>query len=687
MLGLGSIKPMDLIVVESPTKAKTLSRFLGGDSGYEIAASMGHVRDLPQKKLGIDVEHDFKPDYVVAPEKQAKVTELEKAASKAKKVILATDPDREGEAIAWHISSLLDHKEKYDRIVFHEITEHAIKDALQHPRKIDMNLVDAQQARRVLDRLVGYKLSPLLWRKIRRGLSAGRVQSVAVRLVVEREKEIRAFKPVEYWEILATLSQQGAVNSEQSKFDAKLSKINDKPAEVHTKEEADRITAELEKAQYRVADVQIKEVRRGPYPPFTTSTMQQAASNLFGWSAKKTMQVAQNLYEAGEITYHRTDSTNLAAEAIESCRGFIGHEYGQQYLSAQPRIFKTKSKVAQEAHEAIRPTNVARRADAVEADRDQKRLYELIWKRFLACQMAEAVYQQTGVDISAGNYQLRANGSKVLFEGWQTLYKKEDIRENRDEEAEELPKLTVGEILHLLGLLPTQHFTEPPPRYTEASLIKALEEYGIGRPSTYAPIISTIQERQYVEKEERKLQPTNLGIAVNGFLMENFTNIMDYKFTAAMEDQLDEVANGGKKWVPVVREFYTPFEKQLNLVGKTAERVKVETEATDEKCPNDGAPLVVRIGRFGKFLACSKFPDCKFTKPFTVKLDIKCPKCGGDIVVRKTKKRKTFYGCSNYPACDFASWTKPKVPGGNESQETKLGSKTSASEPTTATVS
>lgn len=649
---------MNLIIVESPTKARTLSAFLG--DGYKIEASMGHVRDLPSKKLGVDVQHDFAPEYVVAPEKEGIVSKLQNLAKEAGTVILATDPDREGEAIAYHLAQVLSDNLKFRRITFHEITKLAVEAALKKPGEINMPLVDAQQARRILDRLVGYKLSPLLWRKVRKGLSAGRVQSVAVRLIVEREREVQNFKPQEYWEIIAKfkiLNLKFEIST--GEFEAKLQKINGKPAEIKNQTEAQEIVKELEKAEFKIAEVQVKEVRRAPYPPFTTSTMQQAAANLFGWTARKTMQIAQNLYEQGLITYHRTDSLNLAVEAVNSVRQYINSQYGGNYLPENPRYYKTKSKVAQEAHEAIRPTNTGDNGQKIRdkgLDRDQVKLYELIWKRFVACQMSEAVYLQTGVDITAGEFLLRASGNKILFEGWKKLFGKEE-----GDEENALPEMIVGEILQLLGLMPSQHFTEPPPRYTEASLIKILEEYGIGRPSTYAPIISTIQDRQYVEKEDKKLIPTALGFAVNDFLLANFANIMDYKFTAGMEDQLDEIANGEKKWVPVIHNFYDPFEKQLDLVQTTAERVKVAAETTDEKCPNDGAALVIRIGRFGKFLACSNFPACKFTKPLVKKLDIKCPKCDGDVVVRKTKNRKTFYGCSNYPTCDFASWTKPKV--------------------------
>jgi len=711
---------MKLIIVESPTKARTLTRFLGSD--YQIEASMGHVRDLPESKLGVDVDHDFAPQYVVSAKKKDTVAKLQTDAAKANTVILATDPDREGEAIAFHISELIKdqikdkrsktkdkkkedgNKREIQRITFHEITETAIKEALAHPGSINMQLVDSQQARRVLDRLVGYKLSPLLWRKVRKGLSAGRVQSVAVRLIVEREREILAFKAEEYWEVVANLKQTADSRQQTAEFEAKLSKIDDKTVEIKTKEEADRIVAELNKAEYKISNITAKEVRRYPYPPFTTSTLQQTASNLFGWSAKRTMQVAQNLYEQGLITYHRTDSTNLAVEAVDLARSYIASQLGEKYLPAEPKLYKTKSKVAQEAHEAIRPTNVQVLGSVDQgSDRDQSRLYELIWKRFLACQMAEAIYEQTGVDIVAilrhsgeqkatpeslnigdsghgqndeVKYLFRANGSRQIFDGWRKLYQdkiKDTSSETQDGSGEngegnmELPKLAIEEMLQLMGLLPSQHFTQPPPRFNEASLIKTLEEYGIGRPSTYAPIISTIQERQYVEKVEKKLQPTNLGFAVNDFLMANFPNIFDYQFTAKMEDELDEVANGEKQWVPVIREFYTPFSEQLEKAADTADRVKIETEISDELCPEHNVPLVVRIGKFGKFLACSKFPECKFTKSYQVKINVKCPKClVGDVIMRKTRTKKSFYGCNRYPDCDYASWTKPKVTDGSE---------------------
>jgi DNA topoisomerase-1 len=667
---------MKLVIVESPTKAKTLTRFLGSD--YHVMASMGHIRDLPEKKLGIDTKKNFELTYEVSVKKKDTVKELQSQAKKADQIILATDPDREGEAIAWHIASILDGdsegkkkktKKELLRVTFHEITESAIKDAIGHPGTINMQLVDAQQARRVLDRLVGYKLSPLLWRKVRKGLSAGRVQSVAVRLIVEREREITAFKAVEYWDILARLAKAGAKPG--TEFEAKLAKIDGQNFEIGTKEQSEVILRDLQASEFKVSDLISKQVRRSPYPPFTTSTLQQTASNVFGWSAKKTMQVAQNLYERGFITYHRTDSTNLAIEAVTTVRDFIGSKYGKEFLPENPRLFKTKSKVAQEAHEAIRPTaadNLEERLASSGLDHDQARLYSLIWKRFVATQMNEAIYDQKTIEITAAKYLFRTTGSKAIFLGWQILFKEDKKEEEIDPEAEEankvqeLPDLVIGEVVDLKEILPTQHFTMPPPRFTEASIIKVLEEYGIGRPSTYAPIISTIQDRQYVEKVEKKFQPTNLGYAVNDFLMANFPKLFEYSFTAQMEDELDAVANGEKEWKPVIREFFDPFEELLTSVTANAERVKVEVEETDEVCPNDGAPLVVRIGKFGKFLACSKFPDCKFTKQFQQKLQIKCPKCEvGDVIIKRTKTKKSFFGCSRYPECDFASWTKPKV--------------------------
>ncbi len=711
----------NLIIVESPTKARTLSRFL--DKEYVIEATMGHIRDLPEKKLGIEIkdqkswpkanrpldekikdqngketekiEYDFIPQYQVISGRKASVKELKDKAAKADKVILATDPDREGEAIAYHVREVIssslkikNQKSKLDRIVFHEITETAINDALLHAREIDMMLVDAQQARRILDRLVGYKLSPLLWNKLnKRWLSAGRVQSVAVRLIVDREREIEAFKSVEFWQLDARLAQN--ISLPQESFIARLIKIGEKKAEIKNREEADGINLKLKSALYKVLKVEAKEMRRFPSAPFTTSTMQQTASNRLGWSAKRTIKAAQSLYEVGYITYHRTDSTNIAVEAVSSAREFIGKAFGESYLPGQPKIYKTKSKVAQEAHEAIRPTKITMLAhqDFTQFSpsqeeqfklslmpetegRDGQMLYSLIWRRFLSSQMNEAVFEQTNVDIEANTQPekmfLRAVGERLKFNGWLVLFGKVHISEEEAQNEEEeqnnnIPKLSPEEILNLLELLSQQKFTQPPARYTEATLIKILEEKGIGRPSTYAPIISTIQDRKYVEKIEKKFHPTDLGKTVNDFLVKHFPLVFDINFTAKMEDELDGVANGQLNWKSVVSEFYSPFIKKIDQVFKEAEKVKVDLGSTDEKCPECGNPLVIRLSKFGKFLACSTFPNCKFTKNLIEKAGIKCPKCNGEIIVKKTRMGKQFYGCENYPKCTFAAWKKEDI--------------------------
>ncbi len=649
----------NLIVVESPTKAKTLGRFLKGD--YQIVATMGHVRDLPAKRIAVDIKDDFKPEYVLIPKKKEAVQKIKEASKKAKKILIATDPDREGEAIAWHLAHLLRKKEDgLARIVFHEITQSAVERALENPRKIDMNLVNAQQARRILDRIVGYKLSPLLWFKIRKGLSAGRVQSVAVRLVVEREREIEKFVPEEYWEIWTELRKHlGGKLPDAPIFSAKLIKKNGKTIKVEDKSSAEEIVKELKKAGYEVAEVIQKEAKRNSGPPFITSTLQQQAANRLGWTPKRTMRVAQKLYEQGLITYHRTDSTNIAQEALMAARKLIKEKYGQEYLTEKTRIFKTKSKVAQEAHEAIRPTQV-KQIEAGEGE--EKRLYDLIWKKFIASQMAAAIFDETKVRVLAtgkvNHYLLEAIGRVMKFKGWMLVYDK--VKTKNDEE--ELPQLKKADELDLVKIKPEQKFTQPPPRYNEASLIKALEEYGIGRPSTYAPIISTIQERQYVEKIEKRFQPTSLGIAVNDFLVEYFSEIVDYQFTAQMEDDLDEIAEGKKEWVRILKDFYKPFGEKVKTVSKIAEKVPVQTEATDETCPECGATLVIRIGKYGKFLSCSKFPECKFTKPYLREAGFDCQKCGAPMVIKKSKKGKTFYGCSRWPDCDYATWRKPKSP-------------------------
>ena len=684
----------NLVIVESPTKARTLSRFLGAD--YQIEASMGHIRDLPKADIGVDVEHDFEPRYIIPKDKTKRANDLKKLALSAKTLWLATDPDREGEAIAWHIAELLRNSElkmsapkrsknvKYKipeikRVVFHEITPEAIKQAFLDPRPINLKLVDAQQGRRILDRLVGYKLSPLLWKKVKSGLSAGRVQSVALRLVVEREKDVLAFKSIEYWSIEAELQVQSSELRVQS-FVTVLMEVNGKKAEIKTKIEADLLVKNLESAEYQVKKVNKKQFKRYPLPPFTTSTLQQTASNRLGMTAKKTMMLAQNLYEQGLITYMRTDSVNLATVAIEAARAVIKNDFGTAYLPAKPKYYQTKSKMAQEAHEAIRPTDFEFRISDIghqsNLTRDHIRLYDLIHRRTLACQMTEALLDQTSIDVSAkrsDSYIFRATGSVVKFDGWLKLYQREkgkgkrESQDNSEEDKEEknqekiLPEMIEGEELKLLQILASQHFTEPPARFNEASLIKKLEELGIGRPSTFAPILSTILERYYVEKKEKRFYPTELGNVVIQFLLKYFPEIIDYSFTAQMEADLDEVARGEKKWQPVLREFYTPFANQIDATLESAEKMPVVSEIVDEKCPNCGKNLLIKFGRFGKFLACSGFPDCKFTKPLEEKINIKCPDCKiGEVILRKTKKGRPFYGCSNYPKCNFASWNRPK---------------------------
>lgn len=723
---------MDLIIVESPTKARTLAKFLG--HSYQITATMGHMRDLPEKKLGIDIipmpdgepGFEFHPQYQSITGRKQNIKELKSMAGHAQRVILATDPDREGEAIAWHVSEILSKERKNRtakelknkksndsdfihkptsssvsgliRIVFHEITESAIKEALDHPRKIDMQLVDAQQARRILDRLVGYKLSPLLWNKLGKNwLSAGRVQSVAVRLIVDREREIEAFKSREYWLIDVELNKMSLVTP----FIARLTQIDGKKAEFKARPEIENILDNLKKSDYKVTDVITRESKRFAPAPFTTSTLQQTAATRFGWSARRTIKTAQTLYEEGYITYHRTDSTNVAKEAVEAARLYINNVYGTAYLPVVPKIYKTKSKVAQEAHEAIRPSDVTRLSHQdslispidVKSDvgikslpedlgRDGQMLYSLIWRRFLACQMNEAVFDQTGANIQAdfsdkgGNvrYIFRATGERIKFDGWLKLYPKSqpgqaektnDQKDGDDGGVEtknkDLPALANGEQLVLKTVIPLQKFTEPPARYSEASLIKILEEKGIGRPSTYAPIITTIQDRKYVEKIERRFQPTDLGKTVNDFLVKYFPDIFDIGFTAGMENELDDIANGKMSWNKVVSDFYTPFYAKLSQVFKEAERVKVDLGKTDEKCPLCGKVLVIRISKFGKFLACSTFPVCKFTKNLVEKVGINCPKCGGDMLVKKTRRGKHFYGCTNYPKCTFAAWKKEDI--------------------------
>ncbi len=646
---------MNLIIVESPTKANTIERFLGPN--YRVVSSYGHIRDLPKSELGIDTEKNFEPKYIIPLKARKKVSLLKKEAQKIDNIILATDEDREGEAIAWHIAHVLDSGSKnYQRIVFHEITKQAVEEALKNPREIDINLVDAQQARRVLDRLVGYKLSPLLWKKVARGLSAGRVQSVAVRLVVEREREIENFKPEEYWQI------EAEIRKSKNDFKALLIKKDGKVIPklgIKTKEEAEKILKDLEKAEYKVSNIEKKEIKKNPLPPFATSTLQQESWKRFHWPAKMTMRTAQQLYEKGHITYHRTDSLNLSEMSLSTAKKFIIQNYGQEYWAGYLKRYKTKSKGAQEAHEAIRPSYADKQPGDLKLqaklDDNQFRIYDLIWRRFIACQMKEALFDSTTVDILAKDHTFRSNGQILKFDGFLKVYPMK-FEEN------ELPFLEINEILELLKLIPSQHFTQPPSRYSEATLIKVLEINGIGRPSTYAPIISTIQERNYVEKNEnKKFQPTEIGTIVNDLLVNHFPEIVDIKFTAEMEKDLDQIADGKRKWVPVIKEFYDPFEEKLKIKEQEIDKKEIAEEETDQVCPECGAKLIKKIGRFGKFYACPNFPKCRFTKPVErPRLNIKCPKCGeGEIVEKRTKKGKTFYACSEWPNCDFALWEKP----------------------------
>jgi len=648
---------MQLIIVESPTKSKTISRFLGPK--YRALASYGHVRDLPKSKLGVDVENDFRPKYIIPTKSRKIITLLKKELEKAETVILACDQDREGEAIAWHLTQILDLNDKkpYQRIVFHEITKSAIEEALKNPRKIDMNLVDAQQTRRVLDRIVGYKLSPFLWKKVARGLSAGRVQSVAVRLVVEREREIENFVPQEYWTIVAQLQK---CNEERARYiETLLVKKDDKVIPklgIKTKEEAEKIVKDLKDAEYRVEKIEKKEIKRNPLPPFTTSMLQQEAWRRFKWPAKFTMRIAQQLYETGKITYHRTDSLNLSDLSLFAAKKFIINEYGKNYWAGFLRKYKAKGRV-QEAHEAIRPTYPDRTPEILKSklENNQFKLYDLIWRRFIACQMAQAIFDSTTVDIQAKNYTFRATGQILKFDGFLKVY---PIKY----EENELPPLEKEEMLKLIKLIPSQHFTQPPARYTEATLIKVLEENGIGRPSTYAPILSTIQERNYIEKDEQKrFRPTEIGTVVNDLLVNHFPEIVDIGFTAEMEENLDKIAEGKRKWTPVIREFYEPFEENLQKKYQEVSKKDITEKPTEKTCPKCGAPLLIRLGKYGKFYACSKFPKCRYTESLEENtLGIKCPKCKkGKIVEKRTRKRKIFYGCSNWPKCDFALWDRP----------------------------
>lgn len=697
-----------LIIVESPAKARTISKFLG--SHFIVKSSLGHIRDLPKSEMGVDVEKNFTPHYVTPKDKQKVVADLKKTAAKADEILFATDEDREGEAISWHLANVLNIKPKdVKRLVFHEITAEAIKEAMAKPRPLDLNLVNAQQGRRILDRLVGYKLSPFLWTKVARGLSAGRVQSVAVRLIVEREREIQAFRPEEYWTLEAKFKK------DEQEFPAKLHKIKNEIVEklgIKNKETADKILQELNGADYQVAEVEKKKVKKRPLPPFTTSTLQQEANKRLGFSAKQTMMLAQQLYEgmdvkdagaAGLITYMRTDSVNLSEKFLNESRAAIKKNFGAEYLPAKPNFYTTKSKLAQEAHEAIRPTDASLHPIGLKEKLEPRlwRLYDLIWKRAVASQMSEAIIEATAADIDAnkGEYQFRATGNIIVFPGFLKLYP-----ESQKETL--LPNLEQGEALELVNLESIQHFTEPPARYNDASLVKILEEHGIGRPSTYAPTISTIITRKYVERDEKKrFQPTDIGFLVTDILVKHFPEIIDYEFTAKMEDSFDKIASGQTSWITVIGDFYGPFEKNLETKTKELSKKELTEEKTSEVCEKCGAPMIIKTGRFGRFFACSNYPECKNTKPLPGEKElppldekcpdcgsplvrkrgrfgpfiscgdypkckyikkevkstgVKCPKCGeGDIIERRTRAKRIFFSCSRYPDCDFALWNRP----------------------------
>ena len=703
-----------LVVVESAAKAKTIEKFLGRD--YSVRASLGHVRDLPTSRLGVDVEHQFRPQYVVPKDRKDIVKRLKDEARGKTSILLATDPDREGEAIAWHLVSALglDGDQQVSRIEFHEVTRGAVLDALRNPRGIDMDRVDAQQARRVIDRLIGYPVSTFLGRKIRRGLSAGRVQSVAVRMVVDREREIQAFVPVEYWTLQAELARRQSTAT----FTANLVEREGEKVDLKTGVEAQAVQSDLDGAAWSVAGVREREQQRHPDAPFTTSTLQQEASRKLGFTARRTMVVAQQLYEGidigpgdavGLITYMRTDSVNVAQSALDEARDYIRTKLEKGMLPDGPRTYKTRSKLAQEAHEAIRPTSVFREPETMRPHLtpEQFRLYELIWKRFLASQMASAIFDVTTVDVDAQaqqkpKYRFRATGSRLKFAGFLSLYRagQDDDQQPDDEDRQPLPELSQGDLLNLIRLIPEQHFTQPPPRYTEATLVKALEERGIGRPSTYAPILGTIQDRGYVDRDGRRLKPTELGTLVNDVLVQQFGDIVDLDFTALLEDKLDEVAQGERQWVPVVQEFYEPLTRDLERANTEVERIKPAEIPTDEVC-SEGHPMVIKEGRFGRFLACSKYPDhketkplpeelpsdapeekcshavpmqlrtgrfgpfytstheCGETKPFARRVGVQCPVDGGEILEKRSRKGRVFYGCANWPNCDWVSFNKP----------------------------
>ncbi len=662
-----------LVIVESPAKAKTVGRYLG--KGFTVRASVGHVRDLLRSELAVDVENNFTPKYRVPNEKRAVVKDLKELAKTAEEIYLATDPDREGEAIAWHLLESAEiPPERTKRVVFHEITQSAVNEAFSHPRNINMDLVDAQQGRRVLDRLVGYSLSPLLWEKVRSRLSAGRVQSVALRLIVEREREIDAFVPEEYWTIEAELKPEGVDQT----FQARLVRVDDEEPKMVNEEVVRALVEDMEPAVYTISKVKRGERRRKPAAPFITSTLQQEASRRLGYTARRTMALAQQLYEGldvgeggstGLITYMRTDSTNISASALEEARKFIIDTYGNDFLPAAPPQYKTRALGAQEAHEAVRPTSVLRAPEKVKKhlSGDQFKLYQLIWQRFVASQMEAAVYDTLTVEVTAPGeqhkYLLRASGSALKFPGFLVVYEEtrdEDAAQGEEGENVRIPQQVVeGQRQELIRLIPEQHFTQPPPRFTEASLVQILEENGVGRPSTYAPILSTIQERGYVLREGKRLEPTETGILVNNLLVDHFPEIVDLNFTATMEKDLDEVASGDRAWVDVIRGFYTGFAPKIERAKEEMPATKAELEKVGRQCPRCDLDLVIRWGRFGKFISCSNFPACRYTEPWLEKIGVKCPDCGSEIVERKTRKGRVFYGCSRYPDCQFTSWKRP----------------------------
>ncbi|KRF57490.1 MULTISPECIES: type I DNA topoisomerase [Priestia] len=651
-----------LVIVESPAKAKTIERYLG--KKYKVKASMGHVRDLPKSQMGIDIEQDYNPKYITIRGKGPVLKELKTAAKKAKKIYLAADPDREGEAIAWHLAHSLDVDIASDcRVVFNEITKEAIKESFKHPRAINMDLVDAQQARRILDRLVGYNISPLLWKKVKKGLSAGRVQSIAVRLIIDREKEIAKFIPEEYWTVKATF-QKG-----NDQFEGQLIEYQGKKVELSNENDVTNIVKQLDGNEFSISKVTKRERKRNAAPSFTTSSLQQEAARKLNFRAKKTMMIAQQLYEGidlgkegtvGLITYMRTDSTRISETAQTEARDYITNAYGNQFVATEKRKEKKKSN-AQDAHEAIRPTSALRKPGEVKEflSRDQYRLYKLVWERFVASQMAPAIMDTMAVDLKNGDVTFRANGSKVKFPGFMKVYV-----EGNDDQVEEkenlLPDLEEGEVAYSKDIDEKQHFTQPPPRYTEARLVKTLEELGIGRPSTYAPTLDTIQKRGYVALDNKRFVPTELGEIVLELVLEFFPEILDVEFTAKMENDLDEVEDGNVQWVRVIDEFYSDFEKRLEHAEKEMREVEIKDEPAGEDCEECGSPMVYKMGRYGKFMACSNFPDCRNTKPIVKEIGVKCPKCEeGNIVERKSKKKRTFYGCDRFPGCDFVSWDKP----------------------------